>query len=105
VSDTGVKNFRLVDRTSMLRQLCSAQHFKKGCVDLVRATKRFWKTDELKFWFYPRTWRRLSEKWTPLFTKNWESQFYVHAKHWSCSIANAQNTAQAELDITKFVST
>jgi len=31
VSENGVQSFKMVERTTMLRQLCSTQHFKKGC--------------------------------------------------------------------------
>jgi len=37
--------------------------------------------------------------------ENLELQFYFYAIHWSCSIANVQNTAHAVLDINKFVYT
>jgi hypothetical protein len=104
VSDTGVKNLKWRNGHPCYDSSVLSSISERG-VDLARAKKRIWKTDESKFWFYPRAWRRLSEKWAPLFTKIWESQFYIHTKHWSCSIANAQNAAQAELDITKFLYT
>jgi hypothetical protein len=103
VAENGAENFKMAEGTSMFTTAL-VRHSTSGTVVMQHELQDcFWKTDDSKFWIYPQPRRCLSEKKTHLSTENWDSQFYIYAMHWSCSIATAHNTAHGELDVTKFV--
>jgi len=94
----------MVEWTTMLRQLCSTQHFRKG---FGRSTsdKTNLETRRIKILVLSTGKETSIRKRDTIVHEKFGVTIPILRIHWSCFIANAHSIAHAVLDINKFVYT